>query len=70
MGLLGKFFKKEEKIKGWCCSFNLEDEIAKVNVKEEILNFKTSYLGSFLYSNFNIYKPTTKKDDVKLKGIL
>lgn len=35
MGLLGKFFKKEEKAKGGCCSFNLEDEIAKVNAKEE-----------------------------------
>lgn len=35
MGLLGKFLKKEEKTKGGCCSFNLEDEIAKVNVKEE-----------------------------------
>lgn len=35
MGLLGKFFKKEEKTKGGCCSFNLEDEIAKVNGKEE-----------------------------------
>lgn len=36
MGLLKKFFQKEEKKKGTgCCGFNLEDEIAKVNAKEE-----------------------------------
>jgi len=34
MGLLGKIFKKEEKKKDGCCSFNLEDEIAKVDSKD------------------------------------
>ncbi|WP_028857170.1 hypothetical protein [Psychrilyobacter atlanticus] len=34
MGLLGKLLKKEEKSKGGCCSFNLEDEIAKVDSKD------------------------------------
>jgi hypothetical protein len=34
MGLLGKLFKKEEKSKGGCCSFSLEDEIAKANSKD------------------------------------
>ena len=43
MSLLKKFFQKEEKSKGaGCCSFNLEDEIAKVNVKDEKEEKKSS----------------------------
>ncbi len=43
MSLLKKFFQKEEKSKGaGCCTFNLEDEIAKVNMKEEEKEKKSS----------------------------
>lgn len=43
MGLLGKLLKKEDKSKGGCCSFSLEDEIVKVksnskDIKEEKKN--------------------------------
>lgn len=34
MGLFDKILKKENKKKGGCCSFNLDDEIAKTNSKE------------------------------------
>lgn len=34
MGLFDKILKKENKKKGGCCSFNLDDEIAKAGSEE------------------------------------
>jgi hypothetical protein len=46
MGLLSKLLKKEEKSKNGCCSFSLEDEIAKANSKN-IKNKKGSSCCDF-----------------------
>lgn len=43
MSLLKKFFQKEEKnMNGGCCTFNLEDEIAKVNAEDKRVEKKSS----------------------------